>query len=298
MTVLVLGSRGQLAQHLRETTLQATFWGRETLDIGRTAGLERAIAELCPSVIVNAAAYTAVDAAETHPADAWQINVDAVAAAARAAEALGVPLVHVSTDYVFAGTARRDYEPEDATSPLSVYGRTKLAGELAVRTLCSRHWILRVSWVFSEHGQNFVKTMLRLGAERRELRVVADQRGRPTYAGSLAELIAKLINPAEGISPIPFGTYHPVGGPALSWCEFAETIFERAQILGLIEHPVKVEPIPTEAYPTPARRPLNAVLGPSTAVTGALGCDMDWRLGLDKALSRLVPSHHSATGSR
>src|SRR5690606_1943891 len=144
--------------------------------------------------IVNAAAYTAVDRAETERDLAWRINAEAPAELARAAERLSVPLVHVSTDYVFDGHNAEGYVESDPVAPLSVYGRSQLGGELAVATLCARHWILRTSWVFSEHGNNFPKTMLRLARDRDELRVVDDQRGRPTYAGDLADCIAGILD--------------------------------------------------------------------------------------------------------
>ncbi len=162
MTVLVLGSSGQVARHLRELWPEALFWGRNTLDISDTANLERAILAASPDAVINAAAYTAVDRAETEAQAAWRLNAEAPAAAARAAEALGIPLVHLSTDYVFDGEADVPYAVGAATRPLSTYGRTKLGGELAVASICSRHWILRTSWVFSETGANFVHTMLRL----------------------------------------------------------------------------------------------------------------------------------------
>jgi len=157
MTVLVLGSAGQLARHLRELWPQATFWGRDSLDLSRPETVLGHVCSLRPSTIVNAAAYTAVDRAEAEPDLAWRINSEAAAALARAARALDVPLVHVSTDYVFDGRAARPYVESDAVAPLNVYGRSKLGGELAVAALCSRYWILRSSWVFSEYGSNFVR---------------------------------------------------------------------------------------------------------------------------------------------
>jgi dTDP-4-dehydrorhamnose reductase len=180
MTVLVLGSSGQLATHLRALLPDATYCGRDSLDLGKPGAVTASIEAMKPSAIVNAAGYTAVDKAESEPALAWRINAESAAAAALAATALDVPLVHVSTNYVFDGTKASEYVEDDATNPLSVYGATKLAGELATRALCKKSWILRVGWVFSEHGANFVKTVLRLAATRDELKIVADQLGRPT----------------------------------------------------------------------------------------------------------------------
>jgi len=284
MTVFVLGSSGQLATHLKALLPDATFCGRDTLDLAEPRDLSAAIEAMRPSAIVNAAGYTAVDKAEAEPALAWRVNAQSVAAAAAAATALDVPFVHVSTDYVFDGRQTTDYVETDATNPLSIYGATKLAGELAARALCKKSWILRVSWVFSEHGANFVKTMLRLAATRDELRVVADQRGRPTYAGDLAAVITELVRRPECL---PFGTFHAVGGPVVSWHEFAELIVEHAFERGMIPKRVPVRPITTAEYPTPARRPANSALQPSAELERALGVAMDWQKGLTAALTAL-----------
>jgi dTDP-4-dehydrorhamnose reductase len=287
MTVLVLGSSGQLATHLRALLPDAKFCGRGVLDLGEPTRVTAAVEAMRPSAIVNAAGYTAVDKAESEPALAWRINAESVAAAALAATALDVPFVHVSTDYVFDGQKASGYVENDAPHPLSVYGATKLAGELAVRALCNKHWILRVSWVFSEHGANFLKTMLRLAATRDELRVVADQRGRPTYAGDIAGLIVDLIGRADSEARLPFGTYHAVGGPAVSWHRFAEMIVEQAFARGMIAKLVPVRAITTAEYPTPARRPANSVLEPSRELERAAGSTLDWSAGLATALRAL-----------
>lgn len=287
MTVVVLGSSGQLATHLRELLPDARFCGRDTLDLAQPAGVAAAIEAMRPTAVVNAAGYTAVDKAESEPAVAWRINAESVAAAALAATALDVPFVHVSTDYVFDGRKASEYVESDATNPLGVYGATKLAGEIAARALCKKTWILRVSWVFSEHGANFVKTMLRLAATRDELKVVADQRGRPTYAGDIAAVIAELVRRTDLRQPLPFGTYNAVGGPVVSWHEFAETIVEQACARQLIPKRVPVRPITTAEYPTPARRPASSALKPSGELESASGVAMDWRKGLTAALTNL-----------
>jgi dTDP-4-dehydrorhamnose reductase len=287
MTILVLGSSGQLARHLKDVLPDATHCGRDTLDLAEPASVSAKIEALKPRAIVNAAGYTAVDKAESEPAVAWRVNAESVAAAALAATALDVPFLHVSTDYVFDGRKSDDYTPQDPTNPLSVYGATKLAGELAARALCSKSWILRVSWVFSEHGANFLKTMLRLAATRDELRVVADQRGRPTYAGDLAAVIAAIVRRSGERNPLPFGTYHAVGGPVVSWCEFADLIVEQAFQRGMLAKRVPVRPITTAEYPTPARRPTNSALQPSPELERGLGIVMDWKKGLTAALAAL-----------
>ena len=286
MTIVVLGSSGQLASHLRQQLPAAIFWGRNTVDMADSQGLYDALLSEAPRAIINAAAYTAVDKAEQEPEAAWRLNVEAPAAAARAATAIGASLVHVSTDYVFDGRAGEAYREDAPVNPLNVYGASKLAGELAVRTLCARHWILRTSWVFSEFGANFVKTVLRLAAGTGPLRIVSDQWGCPTYAGDLAELIGAMASTTE--SPrLPYGTYHATGGPAVTWHAFAERIIEQADRQGILPHAPNVKAISTEEYPTPAARPRWSVLDPSAALHDRLGARFDWQAGLDKMLAAL-----------
>jgi dTDP-4-dehydrorhamnose reductase len=285
MKILVLGSNGQLAMHLRELWPDATFWGRAEADLSAPAAIEARIRDFQPEAIVNAAAYTAVDKAETEPDLAWRLNAEAPAAMARAAAALDVPLVQVSTDYVFDGTKVEPYVETDPVAPLNVYGRTKLGGELAVATLCRRHWILRTSWVFSEHGHNFVKTMLRLARERDRLSVVADQIGRPTYAGDLAAVIGKLLLARPGA--VPYGLHHVGGGTPTTWHAFATAIFAAAFKRGLIARSPEVARIPTSAYPTPARRPLSSVLKPSARLERAYPGLVDWQSSLGRCLDTL-----------
>jgi dTDP-4-dehydrorhamnose reductase len=287
MRVLVLGSSGQLARHLRAVLADAAYCGRDSLDLAEPATVAAKIEALKPAAIVNAAGYTAVDRAESEAAVAWRVNAESVAAAALAATKLDVPFVHVSTDYVFDGRKSGEYTQQDAPNPLSVYGATKLAGELAARALCKKCWILRASWSFSEHGENFVKTMLRLAATRDELRVVADRRGRPTYAGDLAAAIATILRRSAERKPLPFGTYHAVGGPVVSWCELADLIVDRAHQRGMLAKRVPVRPITTAEYPTPARRPANSALEPSPELERDLEIVMDWEKGLTATLRAL-----------
>lgn len=293
MTVLVLGRFGQVASHLRALLPDAWFWGRATLDLESSTEVAATIIDRKPSCIVNAAAYTAVDRAESEPLAAWAVNATAVAEVARAATVLDVPLVHLSTDYVFDGTSREPYRVGDAVNPLGTYGRTKLAGELAVATLCAKHWILRASWVFSEHGTNFVRTMLRLAAERDALGVVADQHGVPSYASDLAAVIAALVA-RKSESPLDYGLYHAVGGVPTTWFDFAREIFALAEARGLIARRPTVSPITTADYPTAARRPANSVLAPSPALIEATGVTLDWKRGLEVALDRLATAARSA----
>jgi dTDP-4-dehydrorhamnose reductase len=289
MKVLVLGSSGQLATHLRELLPDAEYWGRDKLDLQQPANARAAIEAHRPSVIVNAAAYTAVDKAESERDAAWSVNAEAPAVVARAAASLDVPLIHISTDYVFDGTKNGEYEVSDRCNPLSAYGASKLGGELAVRLLCPMSWILRTSWVFSEFGANFVKTILRLAGEREELRIVADQVGRPTYAGDLAGLVARMIERRDS-TRLPFGTYHAVGGAVTSWHGFAEAIVAAGVRHKCIARAPRVTAIATSDYPTPARRPPNSVLLPSIELFSIFNVEFDWERGLDSAVRRLGES--------
>lgn len=285
MTTLVLGSSGQLATHLRALWPSAQFWSRANADLSDPVSLRGRIESSRATAIVIAAAYTAVDKAESEPELAWRVNAEAPAAIARAAAALDVPLIHVSTDYVFDGLKASPYVETDAVAPLNVYGRSKLGGELAVASIATRYWILRTSWVFSEAGHNFVKTMLRLGRERERLSVVNDQLGRPTYAGDLAAVIDALLQAPPGA--VPYGLHHVGGGPATTWHAFATTIFAVALERGLIARLPEVAGIPTSAYPTPARRPLSSVLAPSSSLAQACPGLVDWPKGLGRCLDAL-----------
>jgi len=291
MKVLVLGETGQLARHLRELLPAAEVWGRKRFDLRQSGGLQAAIVQLRPSFIVNAAAYTAVDKAETDREAAWCLNAEAPAMAARAAAALDIPLVHVSTDYVFDGTREGAYTVDDPCRPISVYGSSKLSGELAVRLLAPKAWVLRSSWVFSEHGENFVKTIIRLAETRPTLRVVADQIGRPTYAGHLAELIVEILGSSARSDTLPYGTYHAVGGTIVSWHAFAETIVRTARRYRRLDTEPVITPISTAEYPTAARRPQNSVLAPSAELQSRFNVDFDWSRGLEHAIERMVVAH-------
>lgn len=295
MSVLVLGASGQLATHLRELLPNAAYWGREKLDLGQPAKVRPAIEAHRPSAIVNAAAYTAVDKAESERDAAWTVNAEAPAMIARAAAALGVPLIHLSTDYVFDGTKTGEYEVSDPCNPLGVYGASKLGGELAVRSLSPKSWILRTSWVFSGFGANFVKTILRLADEREELRVVADQVGRPTYAGDLAVLVARMVERRDA-TRLPFGTYHAVGGPVTSWHGFAEAIVAAGVRHQRLVRAPGVTAIATSDYPVPARRPANSALSPSIELSSIFNVEFDWMRGLDSTVRRLGESPQLAGG--
>lgn len=259
LPLLVTGGTGQVGRALRALApagLDLVAPGRDTLDLSDPESIGELIAARRWAAVINAGAYTAVDRAESDVVAAWQVNAMGPAALAAATAQAGIPLLHVSTDYVFDGAKGSAYDEDDPVAPLGVYGASKEAGEQAVRTANPRHLILRTAWVVSPYGGNFVKTMLRLGAERDELRVVADQIGCPTSAADIAQtlvtLAERMIGGAAG------GTYHFVNAGEASWHDLAGAVFDRAGAAGR-ERPA-VLPITTADYPTPARRPANSRL--------------------------------------
>ncbi len=269
MKVLVTGANGQLGRCLQDRLRAKTGFDflaldSKELDITDAAQIEKTLAQFQPGIVVNAAAYTAVDKAESEPEKADKINRQGTENLARACTNSGAVLVHVSTDYVFDGTATQPYKESDTTAPLGVYGKTKLAGEQGVASLCPKHIILRTAWVYSEYGQNFVKTMLRLAASRTELNVVEDQQGCPTYAGDIAEAILTICQAMEAgtgtMSESEWGIYHYVGATQCSWADFARVVFVEARNAGMLEQGIQVHGIPTSEYPTPAERPRYSVL--------------------------------------
>lgn len=271
--LLVFGRTGQVAREIGRLSGGAVLLGREAADLGDPAACARAIMDRRPRAVINAAAWTAVDAAESEPAAAGTVNADAPAAMAGTCADLGIPFVQISTDYVFDGGGTRPWAPGDRAGPLGVYGRTKLAGEAAVRAAGGVHAVLRTSWVYSAHGANFLRTMLRLGAERDALRIVADQIGGPTPAPAIAAACVQ-IAATLGAAPDLTGTYHFAGAPDVSWADFARAIFAEAGMT------VAVTDIPTAEYPTPARRPLNSRMD-CTATEAAFGIARpDWRASL------------------
>ena len=285
MKVLVFGKTGQVAQELAMFD-GVTCLGRDQADLSDPAACEAVVAACDADVVINAAAYTAVDKAEEDRDTAMIVNAMAPAAMAAAAAARGLPFVQISTDYVFDGSGTKGWRTDDATGPLGVYGESKLGGEEGVRRAGGVHAILRTSWVFSAHGSNFVKTMLRLGAERDALSIVADQIGGPTPARDIARAcitIARQMKEAgdERHAHAQSGLYHFSGAPDVSWADFAREIFAQARF------DVAVTDIPTDAYPTPANRPLNSRLD-CTATRSIFGLERpDWRQGLRHVLDDL-----------
>lgn len=282
MDVLVFGRTGQVARELARLLPDARFLGRDEADLTDPAACASRIAALRPGLVINAAAYTAVDRAETDAAAAQTVNADAPGAMARAAARLGAPFLHLSTDYVFDGAAGRPWREDDPVGPLGAYGRTKLDGERQVAAAGGSHVVLRTAWVFSAHGTNFVKTMLRLGRERPLVRVVADQRGGPTPAADVARAlltVARAFAAGRGRS----GIFHFAGAPAATWADFAEAVFAEAR---LPRRPA-VERITTADYPTPARRPANSVLDCGRILATYGIAQPDWRAGLRAVLDEL-----------
>jgi dTDP-4-dehydrorhamnose reductase len=296
MKILVAGAQGQVARALqacaaRTGTHAVVTRGRPGFDLLEPAALARTVGELKPDVIVNTAAYTAVDNAEQEAALAYAINRDGAGALATAAAALGCPIIHLSTDYVFAGTKIGAYDEDDATGPTGVYGRSKLAGEAAVVAANARHIILRTAWVYAAHGSNFVRTMLRLAKERPALRVVADQHGNPTYAPHLAEAILAIAAAIGGGRVTPWGVYHAAGTGDTSWHEFAAAIVNAAGPLGIA--PLPVLPITTAEFPTAARRPANSCLD-CRKLERTFGLRLPhWRQGLDACIGELAANAKS-----
>ena len=262
--ILLTGASGQVGYEVRrlagEPGHALIALTRQQLDIGDAEAVEQLVARLQPSLVINAAAYTAVDKAEQEREAAMRANRQGPANLAAACQAHRIPLIHLSTDYVFDGNKAGAYHEEDPVAPTGVYGQSKMEGEEEVRARLKEHLIIRVSWVFGPHGNNFVKTMLRLASERDELRVVADQHGCPTSATHIAEMLLTLADKLREGGEIPWGTYHFCDRPETTWHGFAETIVKEALATGLLHHAVPVHPISTSDYPTPARRPLNSVL--------------------------------------
>ena len=305
MRIAVTGREGQVAQALAEVGaaegLDIAAVGRPALDLMVPDGVEAALRAVRPDVVVHAAAYTAVDKAETDEAAAMAVNARGAGAVAAAAAALDVPVLHLSTDYVFDGRSPRPYREDDPTGPLGAYGRSKLAGERAVAAAHSRHVILRTAWVYAPFGSNFVRTMLRLAASRDEVGVVADQRGCPTSALDIAHALIAIARQLErsrtgapaalpggpgGPAADRFGVFHMTGQGEAVWADVAEAVFARAAALG--GPSARVRRISTSDYPTLAHRPANSRLD-GTKLATVYGVTLPaWQASLDACVTRLV----------
>lgn len=283
MKALIVGAGGQLGRCLVASApigAEVMAHGSDTLDVTDRAAVSGMIAQLRPDVVLNAAAYTAVDRAESDEAAALAVNATAVGHLAEATRDCGARLVHVSTDFVFDGRQSHPYAPGDAPAPLGAYGRTKLAGELLAG---DGALIVRTAWVYAPTGGNFVRTMLRLMAEREEVRVVADQIGTPTYAPGLAAALWRLA--ADGA----MGLHHYTDAGIASWYDFAVAIQEEALAAGMLARPVPVIPITTREYPTPAARPAYSVLDKTATFAALGGAASHWRENLRRLIAGIAP---------
>ncbi len=279
MRVFVTGATGRLGwdvcRELDRRGIACRGAGSRELDITDAAAVEKALTDYAPDAVIHCAAWTGVDAAEDEPEACWAVNAGGTANVAAACARIGAKLVYLSTDYVFPGTGETPWRPEDPTEPLSVYGKSKLAGEQAVRTLADEHFIVRISWVFGKNGGNFVRTMLRLSESRSVLGVVADQIGSPTYTADLAPLLCDMIETEK------YGTYHASNEGECSWAEFAGEIFRMAG------RNVTVERLTTEQYPARAPRPRNSRLDKSGLTTAGFARLPDWRDALERYLKEI-----------
>lgn len=281
MKILVTGVGGQLgfdvAKELESRGHEVVGTDHHSMDITDGARVESVIRDAMPDAVIHCAAYTAVDAAEDDEAQCRRVNVDGVEHIAKVCGALDIPLLHISTDYVFGGQGERPWEPEDERDPQNVYGRTKYEGELAVQNLLEKYFIVRVTWTFGVHGKNFVKTMLRLAENHDTLRVVDDQIGSPTYTRDLAKLLADMIVTDR------YGVYHATNEGVCSWCEFARTIFEKA---GLADK-VQVVPVSTEEYGAKAPRPRNSRMSTEKLTENGFERLPSWQDALTRYLEEL-----------
>ena len=303
MKILLLGKNGQVGWELQRSLAplgELVACGSAEADLGDLPALSALVRRMRPQIIVNAAAHTAVDRCETEPERAMAINADAPGLLAREAALIDALLVHYSTDYVFDGSGSRPWAEADATGPLNIYGRSKLAGEAAICASGCRHLILRTSWVYAARGGNFARTMLRLAAERESLNVVDDQIGAPTGAELIADVTAHTV---RGVARRPdlAGTYHLAAAGATSWHGFATHVIEAAR--GMAARAVEVAPdeihaVPSTAFATPARRPLNSRLDCSK-LERAFDLQLpDWRVGVDRLLAELLPTASHTTPYR
>ncbi|MBV8033910.1 dTDP-4-dehydrorhamnose reductase [Roseateles sp.] len=298
MRILLLGKGGQVGWELQRSLAVAgevvALDFDDGADFTQPEALLARVRAVAPQVIVNAAAHTAVDKAESEPELARQINAQTPALLAIEARRMGALLVHYSTDYVFDGSGSHHRDEEAAIGPLSVYGATKAEGEDAIRASGCQHLILRTSWVYAARGGNFAKTMLRLGQEREQLKVIADQIGAPTGADLLADLTVPMLRAAR-VNPALVGTYHAVAGGATSWHEYARFVIEfaRARGVGIRVAPDQILAIPTSDYPTPARRPLNSRLA-TAKLQQRFGLHLPpWQQGVTRMLNEILPETHA-----
>ena len=286
LKILISGKTGQVAVELQKQlgdVAELIVLGRDELDLSQPEQIRAQVRTHRPDLIINAGAHTAVDLAESEPDLAFAINGTAPGVFAEEAKALGIPLIHYSTDYVFDGSKPGPYTEDDPTGPLGVYGKSKLAGEQAITAVGGQHLILRTSWVYSTHGKNFLLTMQRLLPKKTELRVVADQIGAPTWAGTIAQSTRALIERWQAGEAGAWGVYHLTAQGETSWFGFTQAIAEHLTAHG--KQCATLEPIPASAYPTPAARPQNSRLDCSRLVREWHVSQPDWRVALDECVA-------------
>ena len=286
MRILITGCHGQVGscltqQLVNNVNITVCALDREYLDITNREAVNAAVADFQPTIIINAAAHTAVDKAEEEVQLSFAINRDGPKYLAQAAQSVDAAILHISTDYVFEGNKAGEYVEADATNPQGVYGKSKLAGEIAVAQACEKHVILRTAWVFGDNGNNFVKTMLRLGENRDALSIVGDQFGGPTYAGDIANALIQIAKRITQGDTVEYGVYHYSGLPHVSWFEFADAIFDVAVEQGVLANKPSLTSITTDQYPTPAKRPSNSRLSTEKITLGFSVKASDWKAALN-----------------
>jgi dTDP-4-dehydrorhamnose reductase len=295
MKILVTGASGQLAQCLAdlqpETGHDLIFFSKSDLDISDLTSVVRVISQIKPELVINCAAYTAVDKAETEVEIATAVNTIGPKNLGAVCEQFAIPIIHISTDYVFNGESQVPYREEAKTDPQSKYGETKLKGEQALLSACRYSIIIRAAWVFSEHGNNFLKTMLRLASQRNHLSIVNDQWGCPTYAGDLAKSLIQIADKMES-GQSAFGVFHYCGDTACTWYEFASEIFKQAKVVRRLPHEISLEPITTDQFPTPAKRPKYSVMDCQRIIQTFGVKPSDWRAAIGYVLQRLSEDSH------
>lgn len=280
MKVLVTGANGQLGydvvKELQKQNIECCGATRQDFDIVDFEDTEKFIRNYMPDAVIHCAAYTAVDKAEDEQGLCYLVNASATESIAEICRKINAKMLYISTDYVFDGTKDGFYEVDDKPNPINVYGKTKLLGEQAVQKILDKYFIVRISWVFGEHGNNFVKTMLRLGKERKEINVVADQYGSPTYTADLAPLLVEMVKTDK------YGIYHVTNEGVCTWAEFAEEIFKIAKL------DVKVNHITTEEYPTRARRPMNSKMSKKSLSINGFRVLTNWKSAVKKYIRKEI----------
>lgn len=288
MKILVTGANGQVGSELvQQGTLQGVqiiATGKAELDITQSEAVKNKIFAEQPNMVINASAYTAVDRAEEEVGQAFAINRNGPEHLALACAEQKIPLLHLSTDYVFDGLQKSPYVETDRPNPSGIYGKSKRDGELAIEAHHDQHYIIRVAWVFGASGQNFVRTMMRLAKAHDNLKVVSDQMGGPTWAQDIARLLLLMAKRTSNNQAIPWGTYHYMGAPPTTWHGFATTLFHKAQELGMLTATPEIKAITTEEYPTPAKRPPNSVLDCEKICRALNITQPDWKIGLEAVL--------------